>query len=346
MGSGYKRSIEELKKEASFFWPEELSDIEAESSIIPKLIATQDQFISILSIETDSLDDFFKILTSSKLSPNLFLKHLVVLSDFGGEMLQRINNQFNSLFQSGTLNYFWNNEFGEYKFKQLPIKGTLSNDKLGISGKKLLQEKELSELQKDIIILLLLGNSCIVEHTSQILDKCVISHYLGKPEKLNKFIKERYIWVSRITGGAKSNNLGQITQSHVISYLKLNLGINDIQIHSNGNIPIVSHSKEESKLTTFDIVVNYKKKYVAIEISFQVTTNSVIERKAGQAMERFRQIEKSGNKIAYLIDGAGNFQRESAVSTICSFSHCTIAFSNSELDKLCEFIMEFFNGKI
>lgn len=122
MGSGYKRSIEELKKEASFFWPEELSDIEAESSIIPKLIATQDQFISILSIETDSLDDFFKILTSSKLSPNLFLKHLVVLSDFGGEMLQRINNQFNSLFQSGTLNYFWNNSISCYILSKIKFR--------------------------------------------------------------------------------------------------------------------------------------------------------------------------------------------------------------------------------
>ena len=79
-------------------------------------------------------------------------------------------------------------------------------------------------------------------------------------------------------------------------------------------------------------------KYVAIEVSFQVTTNSVIERKAGQAQARYTQIENAGYKIAYIIDGAGNFQRETALHTICLYSHCTVAFSRPELDVICEFI--------
>lgn len=78
-----------------------------------------------------------------------------------------------------------------------------------------------------------------------------------------------------------------------------------------------------------------------MEVSFQVTTNSVIERKAGQAQARYNQIDKAGYKIAYVIDGAGNFQRDTALGTICRYSHCTVAFSQSELGVLCEFIRDY-----
>jgi hypothetical protein len=80
--------------------------------------------------------------------------------------------------------------------------------------------------------------------------------------------------------------------------------------------------------------------HIAIEVGFQVTTNSVIERKAGQARARYEQVERAGHRIAYVLDGAGNFQRETALRTICSYSHCTVAFSRSELDTLCEFVRE------
>jgi hypothetical protein len=340
----YNRDIEVLKKFASFFWPEDLSEKEAEVSIIPMLLATQDQFIAILAVDTDDLDRFFEVIKASSLSPNLFLKHLVVLSDFGGEMLQRVNSQFDFLFPNKTLKFVWNSKKDIYTFKKLPLKGILNNDKLGLSGKKLLEKVELSDLHKDIISLLLLGSACVVEHTAQILEKCEISNYLGNLEKLNKFIKERYIWVSRITSGSKSNSLGQIAQQYVYDYIVQNLKVSDYVIKSNGNIPGITHSDEESKLTTFDLVISKGKKYVALEISFQVTTNSVIERKAGQAKERFNQINSAKHKISYLIDGAGNFQRESAISTICNFSHCTIAFSQNELSILCNFLKEHLDG--
>jgi len=83
-------------------------------------------------------------------------------------------------------------------------------------------------------------------------------------------------------------------------------------------------------------------KYAAVEVSFQVTTNSTIERKAGQAKGRYEQIEKAGHRIAYVIDGAGNFQRETAMRTMLSHSHCSVAFSRDELNVLCNFLRDFF----
>ena len=139
--------------------------------------------------------------------------------------------------------------------------------------------------------------------------------------------------------GSRSNNLGQLAQKFVLEYLQKNLNIKDAEFSSNGTIPGVTHTDAQTnRPTTFDIVVSKDNKHIAIEVSFQVTTNSVIERKAGQAQARYNQIDSAGYKIGYVLDGAGNFQRETALQTLCSYSHCTVAFSRSELDVLCEFI--------
>ncbi|WP_017319438.1 hypothetical protein [Mastigocladopsis repens] len=338
----YRRTVKELSQLASIFWPSELSKQEAELSIIPKLLETQEQFIAILSVSVATLDGLFQIIDSSNLQANLFLKHLIVLADFGGEMLQRLNTQFNSILPLRRLDYLWSRENYCYTFRVLPVKGQLNNTKLGITGKKLLETQPLSELQKDVIAVLLFGSSSTDEKTAEILTKCEIGNYVGQPDKLQKFIKQRYIWVSRITSGSQSNTLGQITQKFVKNYLEDNLAITTVKIQLNGNLPGVSHTENNNRPTNFDIVVSQGNKYVAIEVSFQVTTNSVIERKAGQAKSRFEQIESLGYKIAYVLDGAGNFQRENALSIICLYSHCTVAFSREELNLLCSFLKAYF----
>lgn len=99
----YRRTVEELEQVASKFWPAELARQEADISIIPRLLQTQDDFISILRVP--SIEELFTIVDASILPSNVFLKHLVVLSDFGGDMLQRINSQFATLFPDGALHY-------------------------------------------------------------------------------------------------------------------------------------------------------------------------------------------------------------------------------------------------
>jgi hypothetical protein len=128
----------------------------------------------------------------------------------------------------------------------------------------------------------------------------------------------------------------------VAEYIEDNLGLDDIDIKSGGRLPGVTHTDPlTGRETSFDLVVTDNFRYVAIEVSFQVTTNSTIERKAGQAKSRYEQVEKAGHRIAYVVDGAGNFQRETAMRTMLSHSHCSVAFSRSELDVLCDFLREF-----
>ena len=73
-------------------------------------------------------------------------------------------------------------------------------------------------VHKDLIMILLFGASSMNEKSAEVLAKCELGNYLGQPDKLNKFIKQRYIWVSRITSGSQSNTLGQIAQNFVKEY--------------------------------------------------------------------------------------------------------------------------------
>lgn len=313
----YKRNIDELKAKAINFWSEELLIEASKKSKIPILLQTQDQFLNILKVEVDSVDNFFKILEAAKISINLFVQHLMVLSNVGGEFLQRINCQFETLFPKKSITFTWRGVNYVYKFQACPI-SRLSNNTLVIDGENLFKKQPLTPLYKDVIILMLFGSSCTSDETSAILEECQIGGLIGNDVELEKFIRQRYIQVSRITGGAKANDLGQIAQVKLMEYLTINLSKFKLTFKSNGHIPDI-YNKEENgvkTMTTFDLVIHNaeKTKYVAIELTFQVTTNSTIERKSGQAMERYSQIEKKGYKIAYVIDGAGNFQRSSAIS--------------------------------
>lgn len=340
----YQRTFEELEEVASKFWPAELSELEAKLSVIPLLLETQDQFISIISVKTPDLDRLFNILEASSLPANLFLKHLAILADFGGEPLQRVSREFEMLFPEGKLNYYWQGKPHSYTFRALP-RLRFSNTSLHIDGRHLVEQHPLDDLKKDVIALLLFGSahSGGDQEVATALAKCEIGDYLGKPDELADFIKQRYIWVSRITGGAKANNLGQLAQKFVAEYIEDNLGLDNIDVKSSGRLPGVTHTDPlTGRETSFDLVVTNGVRYVAVEVSFQVTTNSTIERKAGQAKSRFEQIEEAGHRIAYVIDGAGNFQRETAMRTMLSHSHCSVAFSRSELDILREFLRDFF----
>ncbi|MCL4450486.1 MAG: restriction endonuclease [Candidatus Thermoplasmatota archaeon] len=270
------------------------------------------------------------------------MKHLVVLADFGGEQIQRLNLNFESVFPSVKprrgryFEFYWHKRKYIHYFEGLPSKGTLNNAKLGIDGKNLLEKQPLDTLKRDMIMILLFGSNSADTEIATKLRKCEIGDLLGKPEELERYVRQKYILVSRITGGAEANSLGQVAQHYVEEFLRKSLP-SDFEITPYGHVAGVTHT-EGRKLSTFDIVVAKGSKSVAVEVSFQVTTNSTIERKAGQAKPRYDMIKKTGNYIAYVIDGAGNFQRTSAISTICRYSDCTVGFSDEEFGVLISFI--------
>lgn len=333
------RNIEELERNALKFWPEQIAEKERTSSIIPKLLETQDKFISLLNFADASplaWKDALK--TSYSLPANLFLKHLLVLSDIGGEKLMRFKKELPKVFPEQKMSYSWRSKFYDYTFKSLNDTKNWSNTNLKVDGEGLASAAELSAVIEDIVMLVLFGSTAATAGLpSEIEEKCMIGTLIGQKKELDAFVRQRYIWVSRITGGATSNSLGNLAQQYVVEYLKAKLTDWDF---SKKNVPGISHNDRTS--TAFDIIAaSPNGRCCAIEASFQVTTNSVIERKAGQAQGRQQQLHKMGHKIAYIIDGAGNFQRQSALKTLCQYSDCTVTYKDSELDLLIDFLLKF-----
>jgi hypothetical protein len=196
-------------------------------------------------------------------------------------------------------------------------------------------------MMKDIVMLIMHGGASLnVDLPNELQERCVLGGLLGNHEAIERFVRQRYIVVSPILRGASSNELGQEVQKYVKSYLEEHLSEFGWRFNLNGTIPGISHT-EDSKETTFDIVaISPTERYCAIEVSFQVTTNSVIERKSGQAQSRWEKLHAIGATIAYVLDGAGNFERESALRTLCDYSDCTIAFGDTELELLVQFLRE------
>ena len=336
----YNRSLSELESVSIKWWPDYLKSMEAEVSIVPLLLETQDKFISILTLSANSKpESIMDIVNASDFPVNLLIKHLMVLSDFGAEPLQRINRDFKNIYPDNYFTFALNGRKHEYRFHALPTKGVLNNKKMKTDITGLLSSKPpIADFYMDIIMILLYAGNDIEPNNAQIFSRCIIGNMMGCKDELAKFIKQRYIHVSRIIGGSQANDLGNAAQNYVHEYLVKHLG-NTYNVSLNGNIPGVTQNDGRTA-TTFDIVISREMQYVAVEISFQVTTNSTIERKGGQARERFARVNETGNFIAYIIDGAGNFQRTSALTTICDNSHCTVAYSDSEFDILVDFIME------
>ncbi|HQJ60391.1 MAG TPA: hypothetical protein PKV35_05310, partial [bacterium] len=282
--------IKELEKNALKFWPDGIAEMERNSSIIPKLIETQDKFISLLNIADAEPYAWKKVLENSKqLSANLFLKHLIVLSDISGEKLMRFKTELPKVFENDTMEFSWNGRNYLYEFQTLSGKKTWNNKHLKVDGVGLTTAEELNPIIEDITNLILFGGSAIADNIpNEIEEKCNIGTLIGQKKELDAFVRQRYIWVSRITGGAAANSLGNLAQRFVVEFLQERLPKWDF---SKKHIDKISQNKRT--LLSYDIVAKSPKgKICAIEVSFQVTTNSTIERKAGQAQARQIQLKK------------------------------------------------------
>lgn len=335
----FKKTARELEAAAIKWWPKDLEEKVALASVIPKLIETQDKFISILKISGAKPESLFAVLEASDLQANIFLKHLAVITDFGGEPIKRLGREFKTIFpedpKTKKRSLFFNFKLKQhaYQFKALPVSG-LSNAKLKIDGVAIVRPQILNDLTRDMIMLLIFGGLSTVADLAS-LERCDLGLLLGKSDDLDRYIKERYIHVSRITTGAGANSLGQIAQIYAADYLRAKLD-ESYMVKSNGKVVLNSYDSKTGM--PFDVVVEREGKIVGIEVSFQVTSNSVIERKASSAEDRKTQMGRAGHYVAYILDGAGNFSRGSAISTICQSSDCTVAYSDSELDTLVDFI--------
>ena len=344
--SRFQRTIEELEPHACKWWPREVREEPQKISVLHTLLDTQEKFLSILKLaDRDRAEQLFELLDASGFAYNLFLKHLAVLTDFGSEPLQRVNRDFGLIFPEGRLEYDTGTGVRAYEFQALPVKGALNNLRMKTDTVEHLTGGHCDRaLCRDVIMLLLYGAGAAAPSTKAVLFKCTPYEYLGDGEAIDRYVQANYIRVSSIIRGKTATDLGNVAQQYVVAYLAGALG-EDYHVKSNGTVPGVTQN-EGATLISFDLVVDRRsdtgpnKHYVAIEVTFQETTNSTIERKSGQAQSRYEKMDRTQNFIAYIIDGAGNFTRQSAVRVLCANSHCTVAYTPEELELLLEFIKE------
>ena len=190
----YKKTLAELEKVAVKWWPKALAAEVAKLSVIPKLLETQEQFISILKLAGDSPEQIFKVIQAGSLPPNLFLKHLVVVTDYGGELIKRLGSEFTKIFvperkgKKPQLTFSFKGQVRHYTFQALPCKG-LSNSKLGIDGEAVVSPRELNGLMQDVIMLLLHGGSSTVSNIAS-LERCDLGGLLGDPVQIDKYVRQ------------------------------------------------------------------------------------------------------------------------------------------------------------
>ena len=334
------KDLSQLEKNACLYWPKDLAASAAETSLLIPLLSTQDHFLSVLkSADKNPLAWRDVLNLCDALSPNIFLKHLMVLSDIGGERLQRFAKDFDILFPDGKFTFLWKDKKYEYIFSD--SKRVWTNKNLHVEKSVLLHSLDsLKSEMLDVCMLILWAGFAVDQQNlpQEIFDKCIIGGFIGDPSALDFFVKQRYIHVSKMSGGSLANDLGYLCEKYVVNRLKNNLP--DYVCLNGHAIDGMSHNDKD--LTTFDIVAKntITGKCVGIEISFQVTTNSVIERKAGMAKSRRDLLHQLGHYVAYIIDGSGNFQRKNAILTIISFSDCVVNFSDDNLLELAGFIVE------
>lgn len=341
----YLRTVKDLERVGSKWWPKEVREEAMKVSILQYLLDTQERFISLLTLADRSKPEkLFCLIDASDFEYHLFLKHLILLTDVGSEPIQRINSSFTEIFPNQELVFSIGRKRHTYRFKELPTRGAPNNKKMQIDDLDNLQKKcKNIQLSKDLIMLLIYGAASTNTRTAAVLYKCNAYEYLGQEELIKKYVRQNYIRVSKIVSGKEATDLGNVAQTYAVNYLAKHLGKN-YNVVNAGTIPGVQ--MDDNKEVTFDIVVDRKddvgkyKKFVGIEVSFQETSNSTIERKAREARARFQNTSNKRCYVAYIIDGAGNFSRTAAVTDLCDNSHCNVAYTPSEFDLLIEFIKE------
>lgn len=187
------------------------------------LLQTQQKFISVLQIADGSPEGWKSVLAGSSLAPNLFLKHLMVLADVSGEILKRITPM-----REDKMVYVWQGQQHVYRFKSI-YRQQVSNSKLRVDTRQVLQSTNLNDLMEDVIMFILFGGAAVnLSLPPDLQERCTIGGLLGNCEAIERFVRQRYIVVSAILGGATSNELGQEIQNYVQDFLVQRAELNGV----------------------------------------------------------------------------------------------------------------------
>ena len=329
-----KRSLKQLQNTGLLRWPETLLAAAKNASVLDQLLESHNAFLQVCAGEAFNANSWPEGINNQQvIAPNLFLKHLMALTDIGGEALNKLTPLM-KYFPTGAINLeLAGGETLSYEFKVIQNTTSLHNTALGVSSSQLLaEEKKLDAKGLDVVMLLMFGGLDLTsELTPELGEIFSVGKFIGKRSLLVEYVQSAYLRVSRQMGGATANALGASVQSYVAHEIKQRMPSWDVR--ETAVIPGVQHGNTP---TTFDVLAESPRgKQVCIEVSFQVTTNSVIERKARESASVYESCQKAGALLVYVIDGAGNLNvRTKAVQQLIDNSDLVVTISPGDLDLL------------
>jgi hypothetical protein len=224
--------------------------------------------------------------------------------------------------------------------------------RLGTSFTKRLTNKEISSadgaLLSDLFYIICFGSK--TEEFADFLSfrRFRLAEICGKPEAVQRHFRELYLNVSRQLTQLAAQAQGDFLNDFVKSYLDARFAGNpSIRWVESRRVPGIGDERARSLGgEQFDLVyaITPASKgeiiYVAIEVAFQETTNSTMERKARHASLLFEHFDRMGYKLCFVVDGAGFLSaRLKALRDIIQNSHYRVTLKPEELSSLCEFII-------
>lgn len=326
--------LENLKNNGYWFWTSKITSKNNVDPRLQELITTREVFRKIL--EDNSSFQIVKSLlnASTPLTLALSLTHLMRATDGSAELLDRLKDYiiFNNISEITIID----NQKHDFKYEFKSI---------GKTFKKQLKNAEILKadiyLAEDIITILLFGSQIKEFQDFITLKKLSLGKIIGNKKELTEYFGSLYLKVSRQSAGITSATSGTIPQKIVLDSIEKDCKKrNDITKVSNNRIKGIGSDPNGRE---FDLVYEIKKEksanvFVAIEVAFQETTNSVIERKSREAVNLFPILHKKGYHLCFAVDGAGYFSRKKALKDIIKYSHLCVTFK--ELDKLGQYIQK------
>jgi len=268
----------------------------------------------------ENIVDELLILPVSRLC---LLKHLMIILDTSAETLDRAamyiyTNGITGLTVVDTIIPF--KKLGPHFYKNL------NNANIGTSD---------VDLASDIINLLCYASQSVEFGDFITFQKCNLISLVGSKEKLDS-----HLFLLPLNSNSQIKQLRAVDFGHQLEiYISKKLEPLMIRL----NVKKALRNRYVVNDQQFDLVLEKDNRHAIIEIAFQETTNSTLERKGKQAKNGlFNLIDSNDDRLIYIVDGAGYFKRINALTDLVTNSHFSCNVSDSSLSELINYLEDYF----
>lgn len=319
MKRNIQNEIEQLRITGKWFWADDF----VSPHVNPQLRQLVDTYKEVLdTIRLSKPKNVVAKLLELSINTSLIVKHIMILLDVSAESLDRASM---FIYEKG------------YKGLTLSSGETVPFHSLGIEKYRDLKNENIAKagpgLRRDLLNILTFAAISDEFGAFETFKNCNLCEICGDEGKLN----EHLLYLS-----LKSNS--QIKQLRAVDFgTQLQQSIRNYLSPHMKPLGVVYAPSSRYNGQSFDLVLQKGDKHMVIEVAFQETTNSTLERKGKQAKNGlFNSIDLNGDKLVYVVDGAGYFKRKKALTDLATNSHLICNVSSQGLSRLKDFMYDYF----